>query len=139
MAAVGYNTKARRLRMHRGSRFRSLLRFALRQSLVTPVLIAVPLFIVVCRASAADLSIESEDSPGAVRLVLGNTTADIYVDARDARVSNIAAGLLSDDIERVTGRKPRVVSDPAQLGASAVIVGTIGQSSLVDQLISSGK
>jgi hypothetical protein len=89
--------------------------------------------------SVAGLHIGREDAPGAVKLVLGKTVADVYVDARDAKLVGIAAGLLADDVERVTGRKPRVVKDPGQLGADAVIVGSIGHSVLIDQLIATGK
>jgi hypothetical protein len=90
-------------------------------------------------ARAAELSIGHEDSAGAVKLVLGSSVADIYVDAKDAKVTNTVAGLLAEDVERVTGKKPKVVNDATPLGANAVIVGTIGSSALVDQLISSGK
>jgi hypothetical protein len=90
-------------------------------------------------ARGAELMIAHRNSAGAVKLVLGSTMADIYVDARDARVANIAADLLSQDVERVTGRKPRVLNDPAKLRADAVIVGTIGSSTLIDMLIASNK
>jgi len=90
-------------------------------------------------ATAAELAIDHADSPGAVKLVLANNVADIYVDAKDAKLETIAAGLLADDIERVTGKKPRVVNDPAQLGADAIIIGSVGHSALVDQLIAANK
>ena len=90
-------------------------------------------------APAAELSVGHEDSPGAVRLVLGQTVADIYYDAKDAKLIGIAAGLLAGDVERVTGKKPRVVSDPGRLGADAVIVGSVGHSALIDRLIAEGK
>lgn len=90
-------------------------------------------------ARAAELSIGHEASPGAVNLVLGSTTADIYVDAADLKVTNLAAGLLADDVERVTGKKPRVLNEVAKLGSHSIIVGSIGHSALIDQLIASGK
>jgi hypothetical protein len=90
-------------------------------------------------ASAAGLPIGHEDARGAVRLVLGKTVADIYVDANDAKLVGIAAGLLAEDVERVTGTKPRVVHDPGQLGTDGVIIGSVGHSVLLDQLIAAGK
>ena len=86
-----------------------------------------------------ELLIAHKDSAGAVKLVLGNTVADIYIDAKDAKVTHIAADLLAQDVERVTGKKPRVVNDPAQLGAYAIIAGTIGHSALIDRLIALDK
>ena len=91
------------------------------------------------RSKRADLSITHEDSPGAVKLVLGNAAADIYVDAKDTKLTNIAAGLLADDVERVTGKKPRVLNDATQLGSDAVIVGSIGHSEVIDKLIAENK
>jgi hypothetical protein len=88
---------------------------------------------------AAELSIAHINCAGAVKLVLGNTVADIYIDARDAKVTHIAADLLAQDVKRVTGKKPRVVNDPVQLGAYAVIAGTIGRSALIDKLIALDK
>ena len=90
-------------------------------------------------APAAELSITRDYSRGSVKIVLDKTVADIYVDANDSKLTNIAAGLLADDVRRVTGRKPRVISTPGQLGSHAIIVGSIGRSALVDRLIDSGK
>jgi hypothetical protein len=54
--------------------------------------------LLICVASvpirAADLSIAHQYSAGAVKLVLGSTVADICIDAKDARVTHIAADLL---------------------------------------------
>src|SRR5688500_16515092 len=78
--------------------------------------------------SAAELTVTSQAAPGAVQVVLGDKTADVYVDANDIKLVKIAANLLSEDVQRVTSKKPRVVNDPAQLGAHAIIVGSIGKS-----------
>ncbi|HWA09748.1 MAG TPA: glycosyl hydrolase 115 family protein [Opitutaceae bacterium] len=90
-------------------------------------------------ADMAGLSISGTDTAGAVKLVLGQTTASIYVDAQEPRLVGIAAGLLSDDVNRVTGRHPPVVHDAAQLGPDAVIVGSIGHSAVIDRLIAAGR
>jgi hypothetical protein len=88
---------------------------------------------------AAELSIGSAYSPGSVKIVSGNTVADVYVDARDSKLANIAAGLLADDVQRVTGKKPRLISDPQKLGRHAILIGAIGHSELIDRLIAAGK
>ena len=88
---------------------------------------------------AQGLSIGREAVPGSVKIVLGNIVADIYVDSLDARLANIAAGLLADDVQRVTGRRPRIVTDPARLAGQAIIIGSIGNSQLIDRLIAAHK
>lgn len=90
-------------------------------------------------AFATELSIGHEVVPGSVKIVLGKTVADIYVDAKDSKLAAIAAGLLVDDVQRVTGKRPRVVTDPGKLGSHAIFIGSIGHSGLIDRLIASGK
>lgn len=79
-----------------------------------------------------------EAKAGELALVAGSQTADIYVDPEDFEVVKIAAGLLADDIERVTGKRPAIKSDATQLGANAVMVGTLGKSRLIDQIAAAG-
>src|SRR4051812_31930126 len=62
---------------------------------------------------------------------LSNTS--IYVDAKEEMLVRKAATLFSEDIERVTGRKPAIINRlPA--GKNLIIIGTV-QSSLIQQLI----
>ena len=62
--------------------------------------------------------------------------ATICVDSCDARVVSIAAGLLADDLERLTGLRPAVQTDMPE--GMAVIAGTVGQSCLIDGLAAKG-
>jgi hypothetical protein len=79
--------------------------------------------------------IAHQPSPGAVDL----KAAAVYVDSGDFKLANIAAGLLCDDVQRVTGAKPALITDPAKLSGQAIIVGTIGYSPVLDQLIAQGR
>ncbi len=76
---------------------------------------------------------------GDFSLVDAASAADVYVDAGDFDVANIAAGLLAADVGRVTGKTPAIRHDPAALGRRAVIVGTLGHSALLDRLAAAGK
>lgn len=68
--------------------------------------------------------------------------ATICTDNLDYPVVGIAAGLLADDVERVTAMKP-AIAHPARLkdvkANCAVIAGTIGKSNLIDELVAKGK
>src|ERR1700728_1348951 len=90
---------------------------------------------------AGDVAAMLVKSPGAGDLVLVNDSAvaDIYVDPHDAVVAQIAAKLLSEDIQRVTTHKPAVKNDAAALGRTAILIGKIGKSSVIDALIESDK
>ncbi|MDR3734104.1 MAG: glycosyl hydrolase 115 family protein [Acidobacteriaceae bacterium] len=77
---------------------------------------------------------------GSFTLADGEYTAAIVVDRNDWAGVLRAAGDLSQDIERVTTVRPRLLSDTsASKGSQIVIIGTIGKSALIDSLISSGK
>ncbi len=70
---------------------------------------------------------------GAFPIVEGKAAAAIYVDTADWPGVARAAGDLSADIARVTGIAPVLTHDAK--GANLIIVGTIGRSALVDQLV----
>lgn len=69
-------------------------------------------------------------------LVSNNTSTTICVDKNDAKVVAIAAGMLADDIYKVSGQQILVTGAVKQ---NAVIAGTIGTSRLIDQLIADKK
>ncbi|MGM9680859.1 MAG: glycosyl hydrolase 115 family protein [Eubacteriales bacterium] len=64
----------------------------------------------------------------------------LYIDNGDYAQSIRAAGDLQEDFERVTGNQPQLVSEAAQLEncKSAVIIGTVGHSELIDKLVAGG-
>jgi hypothetical protein len=68
-------------------------------------------------------------------LCANGAVAQVYVDPSDSKLVNIAAGLLCDDIARVTGRRPELVTDPAKVAGNAIIIGTAGRGSIVDKLM----
>jgi len=76
---------------------------------------------------------------GSFPLVQGQQTATIYVDSSDWPGVVRAAGDLQSDVERVTKKKPVVVSERSALTRNVVIIGTIGKSSIIDELTRSKK
>ncbi len=66
------------------------------------------------------------------------SSAAIMTDASDYKVVSIAAGMLTDDVERVTGCRPvmQTATSIRRLPKGAVVVaGTIGRSRLISDLI----
>jgi hypothetical protein len=70
-------------------------------------------FPLVARGRAAPIVVSEADFPGVVRVV----------------------GDLRDDIERVTGVRPTTSLDDVPAGSEPVLVGTIGESPLIDGLV----
>lgn len=71
-------------------------------------------------------------------LVDNGSAADIYIDQDDYKVVEIAAGMLSDDIERITGQKATVykVRSHKKINAgNTVIAGTLGHSRIIEWIV----
>lgn len=87
-------------------------------------------------ASSAPVTIDLQ-AAGPSDLSLVN--ADLFFDKGDAPVVQIATGLLADDIQRVAGHRPTVKTDAHSLGRQAVLIGTLGESPVIDKLAADGK
>ncbi|WP_319250791.1 glycosyl hydrolase 115 family protein [Streptomyces sp. ID05-39B] len=71
-------------------------------------------------------------------VINGAATAVLVASAADPAVAR-AAGDLCADIERVSGVRPRLLRDGAELPGLAVVVGTLGASPVVDRLVAEGR
>ncbi len=83
--------------------------------------------------------VEHVHHPGDFPIVRGKTAATISVDANDWAGVIRAAGDLQGDVARVTRLTPVITHDGKNPGATPIIIGTIGRSALLDQLIREGK
>jgi endo-1,4-beta-D-glucanase Y len=79
------------------------------------------------------------NSKGSFCLAQKDQLATLYVDPQDYAGVVRAVKDLQTDIKRVTDRTPKVTYEQTVLGTNAVIVGTIGNSSIVDELIRNRK
>ncbi|MBV7537622.1 glycosyl hydrolase 115 family protein [Duganella sp. sic0402] len=75
----------------------------------------------------------------AVALARNGQAARLYVDPADHIGVLRAAGDLQADITRVSAAKPLLTKGGKPAGADVVIIGTIGKSALIDQLVAEGK
>ena len=85
------------------------------------------------------LSLRSTFQSGNFPLVYATNPAPIIFSVEDHKVVNIAASGLAADIERVTGKRPAVVGHSKSPVENAVIIGTVGKSSLIDGIARRGK
>lgn len=78
-------------------------------------------------------------TPGSFPLVRAKRAAVVYVDPGDHAGVVRAAGDLRADIARVTNITPALARNEKALGTSAIIVGTVGRSPIIDRLIRAKK
>jgi hypothetical protein len=90
-------------------------------------------------ARADDAPLVLDQRQKAAFPLVSQTAATILYDRNDFPVTLHAVQDLADDIAAVTGRKPGLTSEPGTAGRHAVIVGTLGHSRLVDQLVRQGR
>lgn len=83
--------------------------------------------------------VETQYKKGRFVLVGEKTQAKLYVDTKDFLGVQKSVTNLQQDIERVTGQRPAVVNNLNELSQYAVIIGSIGHSEIIDQLIAEGK
>ncbi|MEZ5276065.1 MAG: glycosyl hydrolase 115 family protein, partial [Opitutaceae bacterium] len=83
--------------------------------------------------------VESRRTPGALALVEAGRPAELLVDGDDWPGVLRAARDLRDDFERVTGQLPALRESTEAIGRELVVIGTIGRSRLIDELIREGK
>ena len=77
--------------------------------------------------------------PGRFPLVAGGTAAPLVVSASDYPGVVRAVSDLQADIKAVTGVEPVVSADQIPAQSEIVLIGTLGHSPLIDQLVSVGK
>src|SRR5262245_47843081 len=83
--------------------------------------------------------VEATPKAGSFAMVKDRISATILLDPNEYAGVARAATNLQTDIQRVTGVTPRVSWLQEDAGTAAVIVGTLGKSRLIDQLIQAGK
>lgn len=100
------------------------------------------LFALACAQTAAaqeSVWVREAGRAGDFELVRGGRAADVYVSDGDFKVVRIAADDLAADVERLTGVRPSVLTETTKLSSYSVLVGTLGQSTFIDQLAKEGK
>ncbi|HEY0864568.1 MAG TPA: glycosyl hydrolase 115 family protein [Lacunisphaera sp.] len=79
-----------------------------------------------------------QPQPGGFALVANGKAATIVTSPEDFKVVSLAANDLAADLQRVTGVKPAVAAFPSVSGP-AVLIGTLGESPLINGLVDAGK
>jgi len=101
-------------------------------------------FIIVCLAIAfpqfapaltTNAFVTEKRDPDSFPLFAEDAAADILVDANDWPGVGRVAKDLQSDIHRVSGAAATLIHIPAKPGKATIIIGTIGRSSVIDQLI----
>ncbi|WP_417941183.1 glycosyl hydrolase 115 family protein [Flavobacterium sp. RS13.1] len=83
--------------------------------------------------------IEHKTSKNAFSIVANGKSASIYIDGSDWKGIIRAANDLADDVRKVSGVKPEIFEKLSYPSKGVILIGTIGKSKLIDQLIADKK
>ena len=83
--------------------------------------------------------VEPAATPGAVHLVSSGTVAQLVVDSQDYPGVLRAVNDLQEDIRRVTGVRPPLVTAAPSKASDVVVVGTLGRNRFIDRLVRDGQ
>ena len=90
-------------------------------------------------AQAADtVGVHGTYQAGDFKLAQGADVASVFVAPEDFECVRLAAHLFAGDVARVTGHVPTVTEATAHRGP-AVLIGTLGESPLIDRLVAEGR
>jgi len=95
--------------------------------------------VLLAQQKKAKIGVSQTNLPLAFPLVTQQNSASIYYDPNDAAVVKIAAKAFKDDIKLLTNVNATLVSKNEKLTTYPVIIGTIGQSVYIDELLKTGK
>lgn len=87
---------------------------------------------------ASSINILDKYEEGVLTIADEKATAPIVFDKADHSVVGVAANALSDDIKAICNQQPAVGNELTS-GTTPIIVGTLGQSTFIDNLAKSGK
>ncbi|PPK87719.1 glycosyl hydrolase family 115 (putative glucuronidase) [Neolewinella xylanilytica] len=101
---------------------------------ITLLLCALPVF------AHAQFSVSDRPTDDRHQFTLVDDRAtDILYDANDEKLVEITAGFLADDVEKVTGKRPTISTEAGGATDRLVVIGTVGESALIDELVRKGK
>ncbi|NWK54497.1 glycosyl hydrolase 115 family protein [Verrucomicrobiaceae bacterium N1E253] len=90
--------------------------------------------------TGSPLKVQNSPSKGSFPLVdAQQKAAVIHYDQADAKVVSIAAKLFSKDVQAVTGAVPKITTEESKDSNPSILIGTLGKSRAIDQLVKTGK
>lgn len=119
--------------VHLGTTSPTLIRWYLR--------LAIMLSLLACNAAfgLGDASYIDSSENGGVRIADGVNLASLQIDAADYKGLRRAASDLQKDIERVTGKLPKLHTQLANAENHVIVIGSVEGSGLIKALVASGK
>ncbi|MGB3800631.1 MAG: glycosyl hydrolase 115 family protein [Lewinella sp.] len=92
-----------------------------------------------CASLQAQIQITDRATDDGHFALVDNEATQILYDTADEKLIALAAGFLADDVNKVTGKQPELLTSATAAGDRVIIVGSIGHSTPIDEMIRRGK
>ena len=100
--------------------------------------ILVSVFIFCCNCYSQNF-ITAKKKGGSFPIVSITTATKIYTDTDDDWLVQKSAALLQTDIEKITGKKPTIIHQLSAADKNIIIIGSINNSTIINQLVANKK
>ena len=90
-------------------------------------------------ACEAPASVCASSKAGSFPLIRSGQPASVFVDAAADSAVKLVADSFAADLQRVGGKTARRVTDPRTASGDLIIIGALGQSAVIDELVRAGK
>ncbi|NWK55262.1 glycosyl hydrolase 115 family protein [Verrucomicrobiaceae bacterium N1E253] len=87
----------------------------------------------------AILTLSPQAKEESFQIVHKSKSVPIIFDRNDAEVVAISSNAMAEDIKLITGIRPEISSKPKPDASAAIIIGTLGKSAMIGDLIDRGK
>ncbi len=87
----------------------------------------------------AEAYVTDTPNPDTFPLVADGSAANIYLSSKDHSGVLKVAQHLQNDIQKVTGKEPKIIFDNIPKSGPVVFIGTLGKSAIIDKLASENK
>jgi hypothetical protein len=92
-------------------------------------------FLITIQTASAQVRVTQNQKSKSAFTLVSNRATPIYYDQKDAEVVRRTAHLFADDVYSVTGKKPELINTENDLRKNIIIVGTIENNSLIQELL----
>lgn len=123
----------------KGNGTESFMRIRVRRLLSLILVVTMLLGVIPNNAVTAWGSVIQTGQTNDFPIVVGSTSATIWVDSKEETPVQRVIKDFQADVNRVTGRTPTVSNSASMPSGPVVLIGTLGKSTLINNLIASGK
>jgi hypothetical protein len=102
------------------------------------LLLAFALMLSLPHLHAQSLITEKKEA-GSFPVVSASSSTSIFVDGKDYWLVQKAASLFQNDVSKVTGKQPQIISSIPTSAKNIIIIGSLDQSTIIKQLVSDKK